>query len=348
MSVFNLTTMATMTTLTTGIGGRRRRLQRGAALLACGLAAALVPGLAPAADFPTRPIRIIAPAAPGGILDQTSRLMAKVLTDTGRYTAIVENVPGAGGTLGIMAMLRADPDGHTLVMGSLGPNAANYTLQDKLPYRPDDLAPVIQVLAMPNVLVASNQLGVKTVDELKQRARAPGAKGLSMAVSTNGSSGHLAGELFKTRSGVQAVNVVYRGAAPALNDLVAGQVDFMVDNLITALPLIRGGRLTPLAVTTRERIPELPSVPTLAESGYPDIDVTVWLGLFASAKVPPEIVALLNAEFQKLLAGPDVRQKFAEQGARAIGGNPQAFARFAAAEKDRWEQVIRAANIKPD
>lgn len=292
-----------------------------------------------------KPIRLIAPAAPGGILDQTSRLVAKGLQEVTRQTVVVENVSGAGGTLGIMAMLKADPDGHTLVMGSLGPNAANYTLQDKLPYKPEDLAPVIHVLSMPNVLVATPRLGVKTLAELKALSTSR-PNGLSMAVSTSGSSGHLTGALIRLRAGVQAVDIVYRGAAPALTDLVGGQVDFMVDNLITALPMVRAGKLVPLAVTSRQRLPELPEVPTLVESGYSDIEVNVWLGLFASAKVPPDRVRQLNAELQKVLALPEVRQRMAEQGGTAVGGGTDAFRRFVQAEKDRWEQVIRSSGIK--
>jgi tripartite-type tricarboxylate transporter receptor subunit TctC len=203
--------------------------------------------------IPGKPLRIIAPAAPGGILDQTSRLVAKGLSETLKQPVVVENGPGAGGTLGIQAMLRADPDGHTLVMGSLGPNAANYTLQEKLPYKSEDMAPVIHVLSMPNVLGASPKRGIKTGDELKALAKSM-PQGLSMAVSTSGSSGHLTGELFKSRSGLNAVNIIYRGAAPALTDLVGGQVDIMVDNLITSLPFIRSGKLVPVAVTTRERV----------------------------------------------------------------------------------------------
>jgi tripartite-type tricarboxylate transporter receptor subunit TctC len=322
----------------------RRSAILGACLLAAGLFA--TPALAQSADS-NKPYRIIAPAAPGGILDQTSRLVAKSLSEVLKQPVIVENVPGAGGTLGIQAALRADPDGHTMVMGSLGPNAANYTLQDKLPYKPEDLAPVIQVLSMPNVLVVSNALGAKTVAEVLAKAK-DNPKGLSMAVSTSGSSGHLTGELFKARSGLNAVNIIYRGAAPALTDLIGGQVDIMVDNLITALPHIKGGRITPIAVTTRERIPELPQVPTLMESGFPDIDVTVWLGLFVSAKTPPAIVAALNAALQKVLASPEIRQRFAEQGGVPVGGTPQDFQRFVTKETDRWAQVIRAANLKAD
>ena len=326
---------------------RRRPHLLLAALLSCGFAAFAAPQARAQELIAGKPLRIIAPAAPGGILDQTSRTVARYLGEQLKVPVVVENVPGAGGTLGIQAMLRAEPDGHTLVMGSLGPNAANYTLQEKLPYRHEDLASVIHVLAMPNVLVATPTLGAKTVADLRNLA-ARSEKGLSMAVPTRGSSGHWAGELIKSAAGLKAVNVIYRGAAPALTDLMSGQVDFMVDNMITALPQVRSGRLTALAVTTRERAPELPDVPTLAESGLPGIDVSVWLGLFVSAKTSPAMVALLNRELQKTLSSPEVRQRFAEQGGREIGGSAEAFDRFVLAERERWAQVIRAAGMKAE
>lgn len=292
-----------------------------------------------------KPIKVVAPAAPGGILDQTSRIVAKALSESLKQPVVVENVSGAGGTLGIQAMLRAEPDGTTLVMGSLGPNAANYTLQPNLPYKPEDLAPVIHVLSMPNVLVANPKLEAGNVAELTALSQ---RKDLSMAVSTSGSSGHLAGELIKNRAGMKAVNVVYRGAAPALLDLTGGQVDFMVDNMITALPLVRAGKLKALAVTTRQRARELPDVPTLAESGYPDIDVGVWLGIFASAKTPAPVVATLNRELQKVLASPEVQNRIAEQGGVAVGGSTELFQQFVDRERARWAQVIRDARIKVD
>ncbi|MEO6972856.1 MAG: tripartite tricarboxylate transporter substrate binding protein [Rhodoferax sp.] len=315
--------------------------------LSAALAACLLTAMAGTALASDNPYRIIAPAAPGGILDQTSRMVAKSLSEVLKQPVIVENVPGAGGTLGIQAALRAAPDGRTLVMGSLGPNAANYTLQEKLPYKPDDLAAVIHVLNMPDIVVASKQLGAKSVADLVAMAKA-NPKGLSMAVSTSGSSGHLAGELFKAQSGMNAVDIIYRGAAPALTDLLGGQVDFMVDNLITALPHIRSGKLTPIAVTSRERIPELPQVPTLAESGYPNVVVTVWLGLFTSAKTPPATIMALNAVLQKVLASPEIHQRFAEWGGVPVGGTPQAFQSFVVNETNRWGQVIRAAHLKAD
>jgi len=328
-----------------------RMLHTGAAALAA-LALALPlaahsQGAAPAAPFKaSKPMHIVAPSSPGGILDQTSRLVAKALTDIVGQPVIVDNHPGAGGTIGIQTMLRADPDGHTLVMGSLGPNAANYTLQDKLPYAYTDLTPVINVLAMPDVVVVNPQLPVKNVAELKAYAdRKEG--GVSMAVSTSGSSGHLAGAMLNQRAGIKAVDVVYRGAAPALTDLIGGQVDYMVDNLITALPQIRAGKLRAIAVTTRERSAELPDVPTLMELGYRDFDVSVWLGLFVSSKTPAATVQALNAALNQALDDPQVRKTIAQQGGRAVGGSQQDFASFVQAEKTRWAEVIRAGNIKP-
>lgn len=313
-------------------------------LMACVLSPLALPVGATELKF-AEPLHIIAPASPGGILDLTSRVVAKALSDVIKQTVIVENAPGAGGTIGIQAMLRAKPDGNTLVMGSLGPNSANYTLYPKLSYKAEDMVPVVHVLSMPNVLVASTQLGAKTIADLKALSKSkPG--GLSMAVSTTGSSGHLTGELLKSSAGIDAVNIVYRGAAPALTDLISGRVDLMVDNLITSLPQIRAGKLVPIAVTSRGRVPELPGVPSLVESGYPDLDVSVWLGIFVSAKTPPATVVALNAALQKALSSAEVRETFARWGGVAVGGTPAAFNAFVTDEKERWAKVIRTADIK--
>jgi len=297
--------------------------------------------------LPDKPVRIIAPAAPGGILDLTSRYVAEQLGKIIDRPVIVENKSGAGGILGIQSMLRSDPDGMTLVMGSLGPNAANYALYKSLPYSKEDLAPVIHVLSMPDVVVINAKIPARNIDELRKYAAGkPG--GLSMAVSTAGSSGHLAGELFKSQARIPAVNVVYRGAAPALMDLVGGQVDAMVDNLITALPLIREGKLRALAVTSAERSPELPDIPTMKESGFPDFEVSVWLGLFTSAKAPAPVRSSLNQALQQVLGSETSKHWFAQQGGRPIGGTPEQFARFVDAETTRWGAVIKEAKIHVD
>ncbi|NYT63731.1 tripartite tricarboxylate transporter substrate binding protein [Alcaligenaceae bacterium] len=298
----------------------------------------------PTAQLPDQAIRIIAPAAPGGILDQTSRLIGNQLAIETGHTVIVENKAGAGGMLGIQSMLRATPDGTTLVMGSLGPNAANYTLQKNISYTANELAPVIYVLSMPDVVVLNPEVPAKTLDELRAYAKTKEG-GLSMAVSTSGSSGHLAGELFKSRTGIPAVNIVYKGASPALVDLVAGRVDFMVDNLITALPLIREGKLRALAVTSGQRAQLLPDTPTMIELGYPGFDVNVWLGIFASSKVPTPVLDTLNRALQKTLASPVVTERFAQQGGIAVGGSREQFAKFVDAETQRWATVIKEAKI---
>lgn len=295
----------------------------------------------------SKPYRIIAPSSPGGILDQTSRIVAKALSEAVGQPVIVENAPGAGGTLGIQAMLRSPPDGRTLVMGSLGPNAANYSLQPNLPYKPEDLSPIIHVLNMPNVLIASPQLEAKSMADLK-RVAASRPQGLNMAVSTSGSSGHLTGELIKSKAGLQATNVIYRGASPALVDLMGGQVDIMVDNMITALPHIRAGKVTAIAVTTKARARELPDVPTLAELGLPDVDVAVWLGLFASSKVPPAVMNDLNVQLRKVLNTPEVRQLISQQGGIVVGGSADEFRDFVARETVRWTAVVRTGNLKPE
>ena len=289
--------------------------RRAALALLAGLTAglALPPSARAAGDYPNKPLRLIAPSSPGGILDITSRVVGKKLSELLKQPVVVENVAGAAGILGMQSMLRAEPDGYTLIMGSSGPNAVNYTLYDKLPYRMEDFAPVARVITMPNALVVNASSPVKTLADFRAHAKdKPG--GLSMAVSMIGTSGHLGGELLKNRLGIAAVTVPYKGAAPATNDPLAGQVDFTVENVITVAPLVKAGRLRALAVTTRERSQILPDVPTLAEQGYPDIDVGAWLGVLVSAKTPPAVVARLNEALNAALADPDVKQQLAQQG----------------------------------
>lgn len=310
------------------------------------IAFAVLPQASYAADdFPHKPLRLIAPSSPGGILDITSRVIGKKLSERLGQPVVVENVPGAAGILGMQNMLRAEPDGYTLVMGSSGPNAVNYTLYSKLPYSMSDFAPVIRIITMPNALVVNADRPLKTLDEF--RAYAKEKKGnLSMAVSMIGTSGHLGGELLKNRLDFAATTVPYKGAAPAIKDLVGGEVDFTVENVITVAPLVKSGKLRALAVTTRERSQILPDVPTLAELGYPDIDVGAWLGVLVSAKTPPAIVARLNTELNAVLADEEVKKLLAQQGGITLGGTPAQFDTFIRSEKDRWEKIIKTAGIK--
>lgn len=299
------------------------------------------------AQFPTKPVTIIVPAPPGGILDQTSRLVAGELTKTIGQPVVVENKAGAGQIIGMQALLRAEPDGHTMVMGSVGPNAANYSIHAKLPYAPGDFTPVAHVVSMPNVLLVHPGVPAQTVAELVALAKAkPGA--LAMASSGTATSGHLAGEMLKMRAGIDMTHVPYKGSTPATTDLIGGQVHVMVDNLITALPHVRSGKLRALAVTGAQRVPELPNVPTVAESGYPGFEVTVWVGLLASAKTPPAAAATLHAEVMKVLALPHVKQRLADMGGASLPMTPTQFGDFIRAETEKWGAVVRQAGIRAE
>lgn len=311
-----------------------------AALLMSASAAAL-------AEFPTKPITIIVPATPGGILDQSSRLVANELGRLIGQPVLVENRAGGGQIIGMQALLRAEPDGHTLVMGSVGPNAANYSLYSKLPYAPGDFAPVAHVVSMPNVLLVNPGVPARSVQELVALAKASPGR-YSIASSGNGTSSHLAGEMLKWRAGIDLVHVPYKGAAPAMTDLLGGQVQVMVDNLITALPQVRAGKLRALAVTSAQRVAELPEVPTVAESGFPGFEVTVWVGLLTSAKSPPEAIAKLHAEIARVLAMPQVRHRLAEMGGASLPMSPAQFGEFIRQETDKWGTVVRQAGIRAD
>ncbi len=309
------------------------------------LAVSLAVPVSAQSDFPSKPIHIIAPSSAGGILDLTSRLIGDRLSQLLGDPVVVQNMPGGGGIIGMQGMLRAEPDGHTLVMGSLGPNSANYSLYKKLPYKMSDFAPVINVISMPSVLVVHPSLPVTDLASLQSYAKSRNGD-LAMAISTMGASGHLIGEILKNELGITAINVVYKGAAPAITDLVGGQVDFMLDNMITAKPMIEAGRLRAIAVFSKERSPLMPDVPTVAELGYPQLTGGTWLGLFVSARTPPALVQKLNAALNKVMAEPEVRNALIKQGGDPVAGTSEDFDKFVRAETDRWRKVIQVAGIK--
>ena len=325
---------------------RRQRF----ALLA-GLIYTMILGVSPSASaqavFPSKAITIIVPAAPGGVLDQSSRLVAGELSKLIGQPVLVENKAGASQVIGMQAMARAEPDGYTMVMGSIGPNAAHYALYPKLPYTADEFAPVAHVVSMANVLLVHPSVPAETVADLVNLARAkPGA--LVLASSGTATSGHLGSELLRTRAGIEWTHVPYKGAAPALTDLIGGQAQVMVDNLVTALPQIKAGRLKALAVTSAKRVAELPNVPTIAESGYPGFEVNVWVGLLTSAKASAAVRATLHTEVTKVLALPHVRQRLAEMGGESLPMTASQFGDFIRAEIDKWAVVVKQAGIKAD
>jgi tripartite-type tricarboxylate transporter receptor subunit TctC len=309
--------------------------------------AALATG-ALAQAFPNKPIRIVVPFPAGGTTDVLARAAAQKLTDTLGQPALVDNRPGAGGNIGAELVAKSPPDGYTLLMGTVGTHAINPALYPKLPYdHVRDFAPVILVAGVPNVLVVNPSLPVNSVQELVAYAKANPGK-LNFASSGSGTSIHLSGELFKTAAGLSMTHVPYKGSSPALMDLIGGQVQLMFDNLPSALPQIKAGKLKALGVTSRERAPALPDVPTIAESGFPGFEASSWFGLLAPAGTPQPVIAKLNVEVAKWLASPEAKEKLLAQGANAAGGTPEDFAKHIAAETAKWQKVVKESGAKVD
>ena len=315
---------------------------------AVGFFFALVTALAHAQTYPTKPIRLVVPFPPGGATDILARDVAQKLTEAWGQSVIVDNRPGAGGNIGSELVAKSAPDGYTLEMGTVGTHAINASLYAKMPYdHVKDFTPVILVAGVPNVLVVNPAVPANSVAELVAYAKANPGK-LNFASSGNGTSIHLSGELFKVMAGVQITHIPYKGSAQALQDLLAGQVQLMFDNLPPSLPQIKAGKLRALAVTSATRAPALPDVPTLAESGLPGFEASSWFGILAPAGTPAPIVAKLNAEVANWLATPEAKEKLLKQGANPAGGTPQDFAKHIAAETAKWAKVVKDSGAKID
>ena len=300
-----------------------------------------------AQSYPSKPIRLVVPYPPGGPLDIMARAIGQKLTEAWSQPVVVDNRAGAGGNIGADLVAKSPADGYTLLMGAVATHAINPTLYGKVPYDPvKDFAPVALVAQVPNILVVNPALPVKSVKELIELARArPGY--LNFGSGSTGSTGHLAGELFKTMAGVQMVHIPYKGGAPAMADLLAGQVQLMFDNLANALPNVRAGRLRALAVTTLARSPAMPDLPTIAESGLPEFDLTTWFGLMVPAGTPADIVAKLNAETVRALNAKDMRERLEKMGAEPPANNtPEHFAAFIRAEAAKYAKVIKDSGAK--
>lgn len=323
---------------------RRRTLLAWPAASAVALLAR--PGIARAQTYPAKTVTVVVPFAPGGTTDILARLLADRLTASLGQRFIVENRPGAGGNTGSAAAARAEPDGHTLLMGTVGTHAINASLYAKMPFDPArDFVPVAFAAGVPNAMVVPARLPARTPGEFIAFARAkPG--GATMASSGLGTSIHLSGEMFKHRTGLDLTHVPYRGSAPALADLAGGQVDVMFDNLPSCLGFVRDGRLRALAVTSAARSAALPEVPTLAESGLPDFDATSWFGLFAPRGTPEAVVALLHRDVSSALASDTVRQRLAELGAEPRPMDPAGFGAFVAVERERWAAAVKASGAR--
>jgi tripartite-type tricarboxylate transporter receptor subunit TctC len=300
------------------------------------------------AAYPSQPIRIVVPFPAGGATDIMARAAAQRLTEQWKAQVVVDNRPGAGGNVGSELVAKAPPDGYTLEMGTVGTHAINASLYAKMPYdHIRDFVPIVLVAAVPNVLVVHPSLPVNSVQELIAYIKANPGK-VNFASSGNGTSIHLSGELFKVLTGVQITHIPYKGSAPALTDLLGGQVQIMFDNLPPSLPHIRSGKLRALAVTTAERAPALPDLPTMQEAGVPGFESSSWFGLLAPAGTPRPIVVKINEEVARWLATPEAKEKLAAIGAAARGGSPEDFAQHIAAETAKWAKVVKESGAKVD
>lgn len=298
-------------------------------------------------SYPSKPIRMIVPFAPGGATDTIARLIGAKLQESLGQPVLVENKPGAGTNIGVAAVANAAPDGHTLLMGtpSIPVNPALYS---QLPYNwQRDLQPVSMVGFVPNLLVVHPSQPVNSVKDLIAHAKANPGK-LNFGSSSVGGAIHLSGELFNSMAGVVMVHVPYKGSAPAMTDLLAGRIALMFDNLPSAMPHAKAGKLRALAVTSSKRSALFPEVPTVAEAGLPGFEVLSWNGVFVPAGTPRDIVMKLQAGIRKAVAQPDVQQRFAEQGIEAGGNTPEEFGAFLKAEADKWQPLVRRLGLKAD
>ncbi|HQQ70457.1 MAG TPA: tripartite tricarboxylate transporter substrate binding protein [Alicycliphilus sp.] len=299
--------------------------------------------------YPERPIMFVVPFPPGGPTDAMARILATELTKELGQSVVVDNKAGAGGNIGADAVSRANPDGYTIMFGTSGPLAINHSLYKGLKYDPrTSFEPIVYVGYLPNILVVRPGLGVNTVPELiaKEKAK-PGV--LNYASSGNGASSHLAGVLFNGLAGTQLVHVPYKGTGPALNDLLAGQVDMTFTDMLTAMPYIKAGKVKALGVATAKRSSALPDIPTIAEQGVKGYDVSVFFGVVAPKGTPPERIKVLNQAFAKALDADKVKQTFAAQGLEASPDrNPAYLGQFIKTEVDKWAKVVKQSGVQLD
>ncbi|MBP0637514.1 tripartite tricarboxylate transporter substrate binding protein [Cupriavidus sp. AcVe19-6a] len=296
-------------------------------------------------QYPSKPIRLVVPFSAGSATDILARILGTKMAEGGSYQVIVDNRPGAGGTVGATGVAKAAPDGYTLILVSVG-HAINATLYPKLGYDTvKDFAPVSLVASVPNVLVVNAASKYKSVRDVVAAAKAtPGALNFDSAGS--GSSTHLSGEMFKMQAGIDIAHIPYKGTGEALTDVMAGRGDMMFAPTVSAMPFVRQGKLRALAVTTARRASALPDIPTVAESGFPAYAFDSWFGILAPAGTPREIVDALNAEIGKALSSPDVRERLAAQGAEPRHSSPQEFAAHIQAEIGKLAPVVRQSGVR--
>lgn len=297
--------------------------------------------------YPSKTIKWVVPFTPGGAMDTMARTLGDKMSQSMKQPIVIENRPGAGGVIGSTMVAKSEPDGYTMMIVSIG-HAVNPSLYPKLSYDPiKDFEPVSLVGVVPNVLVVNPAVKANNVSELVALAKQQPGK-LSFASAGTGTTIHLAGELFASMANIDILHVPYKGSAPAVTDLMGRQVDMMFDSVSSAKPYIDSGRLKPLAVTTNKRSSVLPNVPTVAESGIKGYELNGWYAVFVPAKTPQPIVNRLNAELVKALKQPEVKARFTQIGAEAVGSTPAELAQYLKSETAKWSEIVRARNIKAD
>ncbi len=316
--------------------------------LVLALATATLGGSAFAQAWPSKPIRIVVPFPPGGGTDIIARETSQRVAKATGWTFVIDNKPGAGGNLGVDAVAKAPADGYTIVLGQTSNLAINPTLYAKLPYDPQkDLVPIVLLANAPLVMVTGTPTPYKTLADAVNAARAkPGH--VNFASPGNGTVAHLTSELFQKAAGVKTQHVPYKGAAQAMTDVISGNVDLYMSSVPTLLGHIKQGKVRALAVTSARRVDDLPDVPTINESGYKGFDAVTWFGLLAPAGTPKDVVAKLNAEFDKALKQPELAKRLGDEGADPAGGTPEQFAALIKDEIPRWGKVVKESGAKVD
>lgn len=325
------------------------QLLRAALAVTLGAVMTLAPLAAAAQDYPARPIRLLIPFPPGGGTDFVSRVVASALSETLKWQVVPDNRPGASGNLAIAQAAQSAPDGYTIVMGQSDNMALGPYLYANVGYDTiKSFVPIVQVSEASLALVTNAAVGAEarlaSVEDLVRKGKT--ATGITWATAGNGSMGHMFGEQFKSVAAIKLLQVPYKGAAPAMADVMGGQVDVAIMSVPSVLGLVKGGKLTPIAVTTSRRSGMLPNTPTLDEAGVTGVEAGIWLGLFAPAGTPPAIVARLNAEINKVLQLPEVRDKIVNGGAIPIGGSSEDFAAFLRADYAKWGRIVRESGVK--
>ena len=308
----------------------------------------LLPAIAQGQGYPNKPIRLVVPFPPGGSLDVVARAVGAKLSEAWGQPVVIDNRPGAGGNIGADLVAKSPPDGYTILEGALSTHAVNVTLYGKLPYDPiKDFAPISLVAITPNVLVLNPAAPFNTVPELIAYAKANPGK-LSFGSGSNGSAGHLAGELFKTDAHIDMVHIPYKGGAPALQALLAGDTQLMFDNLANSMQQVKAGKLKAIAVTTAKRSALVPELPTLSETGVPGFDIYTWWGFMAPAGTPKEIIVKWNTEVTRILNTPEMKAFFAQQGAEPAPTTPEQFEALIKSEITKYAKIIKESGAKVD